>query len=152
MSHTASLWTRHPHTFLMLLTTRVGGRRAGLPGVLRKWGLGTCYPPLTLFPLIITGPGHVKLRSLAARQLTYRRDTLATSLVEVGDEVFDDKLVLNLTCVRACIYMFTPDQANLYILFLMLIIYLFLGLLVSVSTCLYKCTYTQHIVAHCIHS
>ena len=30
--------------------------------------------------------------------------------------VFDDKHVLNLMCVRACIiYMFTPDQANLYI-------------------------------------
>ena len=38
------------------------------------------------FHIIITGPGHVKLRSLAARQLTYRRDTLATSLAEVGDE------------------------------------------------------------------
>ena len=29
--------------------------------------------------------------------------------------IFDDKHVLNLMCVRACIYMFTPDQANLYI-------------------------------------
>ena len=28
--------------------------------------------------------------------------------------VFDDKHVLNLMCVRACIYMFTPDQANFY--------------------------------------
>ena len=26
--------------------------------------------------------------------------------------VFDDKHVLNLMCVRACIYMFNPDQAK----------------------------------------
>ena len=52
-SHTASLWTHLPHPFLMLLTSCVGGRRAGLPGVLRKWGLGTCYPPLALFPFIL---------------------------------------------------------------------------------------------------
>ena len=55
--------------------------------------------------------------------------------------VFDDKHVLNLMCVHACIYiyMFTLDQADLYIFyffkyFLMLIICFFLGLLVSIST------------------
>ena len=29
--------------------------------------------------------------------------------------VFDDRHVLNLMCLRACKYVFTPDQANLYI-------------------------------------
>ena len=52
--------------------------------------------------------------------------------------VFDDKHVLNLMCVRACIYFYPgPDQANFYMyifyIFVMLIIYLFLGLLVSIS-------------------
>ena len=34
--------------------------------------------------------------------------------------VFDDKHVLNLMCVRACIiYMFTPDQANFICVYVM---------------------------------
>ena len=49
--------------------------------------------------------------------------------------VFDDKHVLSLMCVHACIYMYPRDQADLYIyFFLMLIICLFLGLLVSILT------------------